>query len=330
MADLKTKLKQTASDISKNIIAETKDAIIGATDSGVQVAGIPIPVSKKDSSICEMATFKDPSVYLVFDKEGNVSTRKRKDILDEPSCNLTSRTGSTVEYTLPLQVGGLKEVTLGFGLIVVSGGTGTGKTSFIRSLSKVIKVNRVLAVEPADSYEELSTIPMRYSADAAIAYLVQQFIRGNKALPVLDSLREPLFETDGSAADKGIINAFFTRVTKVSNALAQNGVTMLATINPLGDSPDFLKQFYLRLTSATPGYIILQSVEGPQDNLTYRGVVAMRPDRVERPFQLNVKIGQTPASPDAEEVSFKMSEEHSDDHSSIADRTAARTISHTA
>lgn len=331
--DLKTSLKTSAQSLVKDILADTKDAILNPSPvEGPSVAGMKIPVSKKQSRVCEVKSFKDASVYLVFDKEGNASTRKRVDILDEPVCNLATLTKSTIEFELPIQVKGLKSVTLNFGMFILSGPSGVGKSSFMRSLAKVMNINRVLAVEPADTYDELANLPIRYSADSAVAYLVQQFIKGNRALPVLDSLREPLFEIEGSAADKGIINAFFTRVTNVSTSLAQNGITMVATINPLGEDPAFLQVFYSRLKSSTPGYMILKSVEGPQDNLTYRGVIAMRPDRVERDFVFNVRTAQTgPVGQDlAEEVSFIMSEEPSSADISLSTRNQNNAISHTA
>jgi hypothetical protein len=67
-------------------------------------------------------------------------------------------------------------------------------------------------------------------------------------------------------------------------SLAQNGRTVLATVNPMSSDRSSVDAFHFKLSSAVPNYIILQSRTDLGSSVRYEGVLARRRDRKERPF----------------------------------------------
>lgn len=315
-------MKEQLDDVMTDIKGSAAAAAEAFTGDGIPV------VPTKGYQSPDFATFDDARIYLTFDKKGVPSIRKRDSILDEPRRAGAANAITALQHALPITVGNLKEWVAPFGIILVSGGSGVGKSEFMRALGRLIDVNRVIAVEPADSQEELENVPIRFSADAALAYLISARINGSKALPVLDSLREPLFEIEGTAADKGIINAFFTRVTRVSNTLALNGMTVFATINPLSQDDAFMKAFMPRLISSTPAYILLDERSETSTGITFKGRMAQRPERKERQFSLFVPKNAE-IKPHAEEVEFVIADEPTFQEGSVTERRLINEISKT-
>jgi energy-coupling factor transporter ATP-binding protein EcfA2 len=156
------------------------------------------------------------------------------------------------------------------GLTIISGATGVGKSTLLRSLPDVV---RLLAVEPADDIDELQTVEMFDSVDHALMTAVVIASTTNR-LVAIDSLRAPLFETDGPAGTKGVIMPFFTKLTRVSNALAQNGLTVLATVNPMDDDPVYTEAFLSKISSAVPAFIRLSPGER-----VFNGTISTRSNR---------------------------------------------------
>jgi len=242
------------------------------------------PSLKQDETLLELPTLAESHVYAqIHQNKKSFSTRKRDSHLDEPR-NLGRGDIEAIQHMLPITVGNKKGITLPAGLIVVSGASAAGKSEFFRGIGRMITVNRVLAVEPPDDAWELENLPIFNSADAGLLSLVFSQLNGDKRLPVLDSLRESLFEINGPAGAKGIVNAFFTAITRVSNALAKNGLTVIASVNPMNKETDYVQEFLNKLSSAVPGFIVLESRLEDSRGLTFSGTVAFRPDRVPRRF----------------------------------------------
>jgi len=323
--------KQPKKDVATRVANGLSDIAEMVNEGKKLVSDGSIPVVKVGKHF-DLAMFSSARDYITMTEKGVFSIREKKSVLDEPvrRVNVGELT-ATKQFTLPLQVGNMRDGWIvPFGLNIITGGTGAGKSSFARALHRLMKTDRVLAVEPADDNFELENLPIRYSADSALAYLISNAVRGGDRLPILDSLRAPLFEISGSAADKGIINAFFTRVTNVSNSLATNGLTVLATINPLSQEADFLKAFMPRLTSSVPSYIMLESRTETSQGETFTGKIAQRPDRKERAFTLFVpKNVDEAARLKPEEVDFIVTESDYERELSISERQVIAAISKT-
>lgn len=173
--------------------------------------------------------------------------------------------GIAIFHTIP--TGGFP-LQLPLGLVALIGATKSGKSSLIEALSEVVAVDHKLVVEPFDSATDAATRFAYSEADDALATTVFQHRRMRaedpRAVPlfVLDSLRAPVYETQGTAGSKGVIKAFFTMLTRVSNSLAADGITVVATVNPMEDNDQtFSDAFTAMATSALPAVINLTSVD---------------------------------------------------------------------
>jgi hypothetical protein len=240
----------------------------------------------------EYCLLEDQFTYAHFDDKGAIQTRRRASSLDAP-VRVSHRRGHMFE--LPLTFGGGQPYPIiHSGLLPISGGTSVGKSEFIGYMGRLMKLKRFIAVEPPDSEDEHELDETIYSSvDAGLMACIEHQRADPSVLVVLDSLREALFEIDGPAGEKGIINAFFTSLTRVSNTLATNGHTILAPVNPMMDDREYVKGFHNRLASAVPNYIILTARVESGPNVIFEGVLARRPDRKERSFTMKVEKDAT-------------------------------------
>lgn len=204
------------------------------------------------------------------------------------------------QLSLPFLVPGLSEAPmLPPGLTVITGATGSGKSSFVRALQTAMKeqvdVRRLLVVEPHDDGDEILNVQSYTSADSAlVAAVVGEYSKKAKQLPclyVLDSLRAPLFETSGSAGSKGISMPFFAQITRVSNCLAKAGISVLATVNPMDEDPVYVASFNKKLSASLPAFIQLNA--GGSSKRGFSGTIEMRPDRSPLSFSF-MKPGTQP------------------------------------
>lgn len=159
------------------------------------------------------------------------------------------------------------------GLIILYAGTGVGKSFFKNELAKRSK--RILplrATEPHDDESEVEQSLDFFEADDALEYGFAMWARNREVIPFIDSLRGPLFETSGAAGEKGVIMAFFTALTKVSTALAKQGCTMIATLNPMSNNPEQQKIVETYLRASVPAVIQLNSI---RDGV-FSGVLTVR------------------------------------------------------
>jgi hypothetical protein len=266
-----------------------------------------VPEEPVTSTAAEYALFSSPHTYGCV-QDGKITSRKAGPFEEPRTSTVVS---GQYEMTLPLTVEHFSEVRIPMGLTIVVGKTGVGKSDFLRCLelpSSGVTLKRVLAVEPADSFDELVSIPIFSSADAALMYLVKA-TQGVPVLGAIDSLREPLFEINGPAGAKGVIMPFFTAVTRVSNSLALNGFTMLATINPMDEDPDYVKSFLSKLSASVPAIITLEQarVQRGSDHrilsFVFEGTISARPDRTARRFKFT---SSSEAAGSAEMIQFAL------------------------
>jgi hypothetical protein len=161
-------------------------------------------------------------------------------------------------------------------------------------------ISRVLAVEPPDDGAELNSVPIFSTADGALCGCILGSYRNPESLYVIDSLRAPLFETSGPASKNGIIMPFFTQLTRVLNALARSGISVVATVNPMDEDPAFVKGFLAKLSASVPAVVLLEKNDISQGFETFTGIAAVRPKRAPVSFQLTVRArgGEVAQLPD--------------------------------
>lgn len=189
-----------------------------------------------------------------FKKKTAELVKTKDDLLASP-LQLDEKSIAYYQHTLPLIIGNAKGFKLPLGLTIVSGGTAAGKSTLLRAL---VDVKRFLCVEVPDTTEELKSMKLYDSDSAALAAAILE--AGNEGtLCAIDSLRSTLFEADGAAGPKGIIMEFFTNITRVSNSLAANGLSMIATVNPMHDDAEYVTTFLSKLSSAVPCFISLSA-----------------------------------------------------------------------
>lgn len=174
---------------------------------------------------------------------------------------------------LKLTHGTQSTATFPRGLNIIYAGTGVGKSLLMSELAKRSKrIMHLKATEPHDDESEIGKRLHFAEADDALVYGMAMWARDRSLVPVIDSLRGPLFETSGSAGDKGVIMSFFTMLTKVSTALANQGCTMFATLNPMSENVDQQKVVETYLKASVPSVIQLDSIV---DNV-FQGRFTMR------------------------------------------------------
>jgi len=261
----------------------------------------------------EFSLFSTPRQFGVINKDPgdpnravfSFTTAQNDSVEPRVLRRLTTDTGSKLglvqacEFSLPL-LPGLK---LPLGITVITGPTSVGKSDFMRSLGEFLPPGaseRVIAVEPPDTPYELQNLQIFNSADAALLYcaareLLSLETRSVCPLMMLDSLREPLLEINGPASERGMIMPFFTAITRVSNSLALNGLTVLASVNPLQEDDQYFQMFTRRLAASVPCYIKLSSAQEINASVVkFSGTIAMRPDRKERSFAIELPNTRDP------------------------------------
>lgn len=230
----------------------------------------------------EFFGFQNRQAVFSFNKAGSVISRK----LIWPDEPLTKPRERKVQFSLPIKVRGLDGYpSLPPGLTIVSGPTAVGKSTFVRALTQVMPLRRLLAVEPHDSGSELETLPTFSSIDSALVYAIGAAYSTPDDLYAIDSLRATLFETMGAAGSKGMSMQFFTQITRVSNSLAMAGISLMATVNPMDEDPEYVKQFMSKLSASVPATILLESVERlGNGGASFTGSIQMRPNRTKMSF----------------------------------------------
>jgi hypothetical protein len=277
-------------DLSNDSVEEQLDS--------AKVISAKLPQTASEFHLFESRTH----VGQVDFKKSTISTRKRSSLVDEPRVQLP-KDATNKQYTLPFRMGALSSLHLPVGLSVISGPTALGKSSLIRALPDV---NRILAVEPADSVDELKQLHSFGSVDAALLNAVL-IGRESGRLQCIDSLRAPLFEISGPAGKNGVIMPFFTMITRVSMSLAAHQITMLATVNPMDEDPQYVKAFLSKLSSAVPCFIELQSYSKTGNKEVFSGRVTTRNRRQGASFIFDTTAGDGVSATDVEFIVPKAS-----------------------
>lgn len=245
--------------------------------------------AQRDPTYGEYFGFQSDERVFTFSADGAIMTR-RLGWLQDPAPAKSPKVSGT-QFSIPLQTG-QKALRFPLGLIGISGATAAGKSSFVEALSQRRKgfVNRIVAVEPFDTVSDIGRLRAHSSADSALAEAIWLARQNPRQLQVIDSLRAPLFETSGPAGKGGVILPFFTQLTRVSNALAQAGLTVAFTVNPMNEDAEFTASFLSKLSASLPSTILISSVQRTGDAVTrVTGTVSRRPNRIAMPFTFDPK-----------------------------------------
>jgi hypothetical protein len=258
--------------------------------------------SVKDGLAIELALFDTRRNYGIINIETGTMFQRPVEFVDEPTMPTVKPKWRYHEHSLPFRVGHKTSTSLPFGLTVVSGLTAAGKSTLVRALPGI---KRNLCVENPDNIDELENLKIFCSMDAALLMTARDSIL-SKSLYAIDGLRAPLFEINGPAGGKGVIMPFFTAITRVSLTLARNGVTMLATVNPMDEDKEYAEAFLSKLAAAVPCLITVEKYKGikvPGKLGSFTGTIASREERQAQRFTFDA---DDVAEEIIEEVSFTM------------------------
>jgi len=288
-----------------------------------------LPTEDKDakqSTILEIPSMNKPTDYLSFASD-RIFLRPRANTLDEPKVatireiRVQFPAFSPIIARLPLAVGAsnIHSTELPPGLTVISGPTQGGKTMLVRGMARFEPLTRFLTVEPYDSSDEILDGVVAYnSVDSAIGAAVHAVLQGSKHLPVIDSFRESLYEISGAAGSKGVTNAFFTALTRVSNGLARADLSMVAIVNPMHEEAEYIKEFLSKLSSAVPCLIQVTEtkVTGTRDvpRIVCSGTISKRPLRQKTSFRFDSDEAVESGDFGRREL-YPLDEIHLDEHS---------------
>jgi hypothetical protein len=259
----------------------------------------------------ELCLFDTQRFFGVVNLETGIARLRKVTFIDEPTMP-NKRREHYVERSLPLKVGHADSISLPYGLTVISGTTAAGKSTLLRALGRapigaLPNVERVLAVENPDDVEELENLRIFRSVDAALLRVARDTVVHDR-LYAIDSLRAPLFEINGPASTKGVIMPFFTAITRVSNQLARNGITMLATVNPMDEDVEYGKAFLSKLAAAAACFIVVdkytgKKTRGARETGVFEGSIASREEREPQRF---IYDASGPVGATSEQVTFNM------------------------
>lgn len=253
-------------------------------------------------------TFDEKRV-IVVDDSGSIRLLPVSAEVLSPGFVSVPGASTAVEFPLPMvDTSGRQLPSLPPGLTVIVGATGVGKTTMVRALQAAyaaqggaVRIAPAVVVEPVPADTAPET-PLFLDVDSALAWAVGIQTRDSAVLPVLDSLRAPLFETSGAAGPKGIIMPFFTKLTRVSMTLAAHGRTVVATLNPMDESPEFVKEFLQKLSASVPAMIRVDQSDGSALRVT--GSYSRRPARQPVMFSLDARARMAPVTIDDLTVSI--------------------------
>jgi len=211
---------------NKSLKDQLSDIVADVSEAVTPVTTAEKGSYNRDPTKGEFYGFGRRDFVFSLDASGHVISR-RLEWPEEPAHVANER----LQFTLPVTVPALpRQPRLPLGLTIISGNTAVGKSTFLRALAMRMDLNRIICVEPHDTGEEIGEVNTFFSADAALAAAVKAAYTQPTQLTGIDSLRAPLFETTGAAGERGIIMPFFTQLTRVSNSLAQAGISVIATI----------------------------------------------------------------------------------------------------
>lgn len=155
------------------------------------------------------------------------------------------------------------------GLTLLIGGPSTGKTLALSHLAAAaasanVPVDHLLVDEPlvGPPPKGVRRALVSSEVDTGLAWMLSGIIRDGASLILVDSMRAIPYTTRGGAAEKGVVTAAFLYLTAVSNALAAKGLTAVAVLNPMDDSPDLLEAFLTRALSSVPCVIETRGSDG--------------------------------------------------------------------
>lgn len=102
---------------------------------------------------------------------------------------------------------------------------------------------------------------------------------------------------------------FFTAVTRISSTLARNGLSIIATVNPLQSDSATVNAFVDRLKSSVPCVIELNGMQRNASSVSFTGQVSVRPQRDPKPFNVSWDVAGKPKVPETNEFFFPLPED---------------------
>jgi hypothetical protein len=142
------------------------------------------------------------------------------------------------------------------GLIPVIGGTGAGKTTYLKTKAKVDIIIR--CSEPAESVDVAGAAIGARSIDQALSLAISFSLAGYRV--AIDSLRKLVYTNSGGAGtlEGGISGGLYDALTTISNILVDTGVTIFAAINPLAKK-DVMETLFTSVASSTAGALFIEN-----------------------------------------------------------------------
>lgn len=154
----------------------------------------------------------------------------------------------------------------------VVGGTGSGKTLFIRDLKPDVTIRMSEPVEDIDYSEEFNTISVASFDDMLTASIVLGLLGLRVAV---DSIRAIMYAIKGPATSGGIVATAYNLLTSINNVYAHYNIVCPIVINPMTKKED-VEDVYIRAAASSVGAVHME--DGKVASMQYRSAKGRRFD----------------------------------------------------
>jgi hypothetical protein len=179
-----------------------------------------------------------------YDRDGRLDSldATRRDGPENAVGSLMVRDDRVDEVTKPLMIGD-QPFFLHKGLQAVLASSGVGKTTLLANMAQ--------ALHSVDRVQETEMVPINFISWNEREYysnlggyhdivrLIENAINSGAKIIMLDSLRELVVGGRGAAGSRGMNTSFFMNLTQWHHAMADRGVSLIVTINPILGQDDF-------------------------------------------------------------------------------------------
>lgn len=171
--------------------------------------------------------------------------------------------------------------TLSTGLTVILGGTGSGKSTYIKHLTESLEKDsfRIFRFLETDTAE-----PSIFAASEwELGRLLVGFADKGISVFIIDSIRDFVFSSNGVLGAGGFNQRIYSNLTLLHELAEQQGISIIVTLNPVDEDLQKMEAVFKNLSSSVD-VVWVQSTKMQGDVLRISGVKRIRSERRQNRF----------------------------------------------